>query len=295
MEVVYKNFEPNKGFEEIQEKIYNEAVKPYHGATVTADQIKRRIESDKADFAGIKFALKADGTPLAYIQYRFHSKEKEIYLGYPWSVSECPKEVQEKLWTEELAYIKKKYPNEPVFMGYISNDFKKMHAFAKDKGFPPHDTETQYSIQISHISKMNPEKFDVKSATTDDLKTLIELNKADPDMGMTDEQATTYFRDRVLHDGHCIILFKDKTAIAACAPLKKYKANASFIRFTAIRKGHEQARKSLYISLAKHLSESKWEDENLIFNFTPKEPWQKDFIKEAAAKEISKSTLFKVN
>ena len=77
MEIVYKNYEPNKGFEEIQEKIYNEAVKPYHGATVTADQIKRRIESEKADFAGIKFALKADGTPLAYIQYRFHSKEYE--------------------------------------------------------------------------------------------------------------------------------------------------------------------------------------------------------------------------
>ena len=295
MDTIYKNYEPNKGFEELQAKIYNEAVKPYQGSTVTGDQIKNRITTEKPDFNGINFAIKPDGSPLAYFQFRYHEKEHEIYIGYPWSVSDCPKEVQEKLWTDELAYVKNKYPNVPLYMGYISNEYKKMHAFAKEKGFPVHDTETQYSLQIKHLSQMTPEKFDVKVATADDLKTLVELGKADPDLGgMGEEQITTYFRDRVLRDGHCIILSKDKLAIAACAPLKAYKKNTSLIRFTAIRKGNEKVRKALYIYLAKHLVEVKWEEEELTLNFTPKEPWQKDFIKEAKAKETSKSTLFKV-
>ena len=41
-----------------------------------------------------------DGKMLAYVQARDYPPEKEIHLGYPWAVSDCPEGVQDKLFDE---------------------------------------------------------------------------------------------------------------------------------------------------------------------------------------------------
>jgi len=71
MKVQYTFYKPEKGLEEIQATIYNEALRKYgKGITVTAEQIKQRYNSEKPDPKGIRYALKDDDAPLAYIQTR---------------------------------------------------------------------------------------------------------------------------------------------------------------------------------------------------------------------------------
>lgn len=82
MNITYAKYEPDKGFEEKQALIYNKAIKPYGGDTVTAERIKQRIKRDKPDFNGIRFALQEDSKePLVYIQYRARDTSKTIWIG----------------------------------------------------------------------------------------------------------------------------------------------------------------------------------------------------------------------
>ena len=293
MDVVYKNYEPNKGFEELQAKIYNEAVKPYDGATVTPEQIKSRFEADKPDFQGIRYALKPDGSPLAYIQYRYEKKDNEIHIGYPWATAECAPDVQEKLYSEELAYVKSKYSGAKILMGYISNSFSRMHDFAKRKGFVVNDVEKQFEFDIKSAIKVKVEGNKPKLATMEDLETLVTLGTSDTELEMSKDYATSYFKGRVIPQGNCIILSKDAKPVAACAALKAWRKETSLIRFTAIAPGNESLKLSLYAELAKHLMSVSWEDKKLVFNLLGKRDYS-DLIKKLGAKEVSKLTEFRL-
>lgn len=300
MEVIYKNYLPNKGFDEIQAFIYNEVVKPYNGNTVTAEQIKKRHENNKPDYNGIRFALKPDGTPLAYIQYYYYAYgnlNEKLYIGYPYAIEDCPTEIQEKLYSELLAYIKDKYPHEPIYMGYLDDKLTKIHQFAENKGFKIFDKQFEYAFDIGPLLNIKTKDYEYTIATPDNLELLVEVGRSDPQLNqlMSEENLRSYFMSKVLPDGHCVMLFKDNIVIAACAPLRNYRPGEILIRFTAIRQGHELSIKTLYQQLAKVCSQIGWSDEKLVLavgNY--QNPYLKELITEAKAKEYNSQTLFRL-
>lgn len=115
---ILTTYKPDQGFEEKQAHIYNSMVREYGGDETTAQKIKDRIKRDKPDDIDIRFALKED-EGRAYIQYRSYPKSKDLWIGYPWSVPGTPPEIQDKLFDDLLEYIKQKYPDYIIYLGYV--------------------------------------------------------------------------------------------------------------------------------------------------------------------------------
>ena len=135
--IIYKKYEPNMGFEDIQATIYNAAVKKYGGSTVTAEQIKFRIENSKPkqDFMGITYAFDKENNPLAYIQYR-ENNQGRVRIGFPQSVDGTPRSVQDKLFNDLYSYLSEKYSDRnEIFLGYINKKFSDIIDQIKEYGF----------------------------------------------------------------------------------------------------------------------------------------------------------------
>ena len=88
---VYRNWEQDQGLEDIQAKIYTEAA----SLPASADEIRER--NIRRDSQMTRYALTEDGKPLAYVTARDSGSEPgRTYIGYPWAMPNCPKEVQER-------------------------------------------------------------------------------------------------------------------------------------------------------------------------------------------------------
>ena len=92
MEVIYKAYEPEKGYETFQAEIYNNAIEKYNGNFITPEDIHDRLKYSHPpqDLHGIFFAFTVDNRPLSYIQYHIQ-ETKKLYIDHAWSTHECPK------------------------------------------------------------------------------------------------------------------------------------------------------------------------------------------------------------
>ena len=104
MEINYKYWKKDAGFEELQAEIYN-ANNPEQQQPVTAKDIATRFKNEKIDPKTVRYAF-MDDKAIAYVQARDYEEPKETHLGYPWALTDCPEEVQHKLFDEMLSYIK---------------------------------------------------------------------------------------------------------------------------------------------------------------------------------------------
>jgi hypothetical protein len=296
MSVIYLYYEPEKGFEEIQAEIYNDELRRNLETaflTVFAEQITQRYKSENKDPKGVRYALKKDGSPLAYIQTTISESPPRVWIGFPWALKNCPVEVQEKLFTEMLEYVQEKHPEREVVMGYLSESWKNQNDFAKKKGFRKIDEAYFYSLKTDSVDIKVDEEFTTKIGNPDDLDILIELSKADPEINSAfpDERARiSYFKNRVLPDGHTILVFKDDQLICASAPLKGYYTGIMF-RFLAIRPGFEKAYRTLVTKMAVHCKEQQWEEPLLLTSFTK---WElsEPIVKELGANLIDRQILY---
>ena len=298
MKVNYSYYEPNKGFEKLQAQIYNEFTKKYERhSTTTSEQIRQRYETEIPDPKRIRYSFKEDGSPLAYIQTRVteatENTKRRTWIGYPWAAEDCP-EVQEKLYSEMFEYIKQRDPENEIVMGYISDCFTEPISFAKSKGFEIIDEVVQYAIDVQKASEIESQGFTVRIATIEDLDALVELVKSDPDTkdAFPNEEAwISYFKDRVLPDGHTVLLLKDNQLVCAGAPLKGLVEDGIIIRFSAVRPGFEDARKDLIVEISKHNIESGWQDYSLLMYPGTQED-QKAFLKKLGATIYVTQILF---
>ena len=113
--------------------------------------------------------------------------------------------------------------------------------------------------------------FSSRLATIKDVDRLIEICQSDPNVRNafpTQEAWETYFKDRVLKDGHAVMVFKGNQVVAASAPLR-LKPDGIFLRgneeriimrFQATRPGNQDAWKRLLIELAKEIVAAGWTD-----------------------------------
>jgi hypothetical protein len=270
MNVIYKTYEPDSGFDEYQAQIYNNHLKRNPQTsfkTVTAAKIKERVAFEKKDPKLIRYALREDGTPLAYIQASIDGKT--TWIGYPWAFEACPKEIQEKLYQDLFAYITEQYPENEIVIGYFSTSWEIQKQFALEKGYKLNDTAYFYTLDPEKVQLEIPEGYSTKVGTLDDLDTVIALSKADPDLTNafpSDEAREHYFKNRVLADGNLILVFKNNKLVAASAPLRGFYVGYMF-RFMAILPDFEEAWKILTVTMAKHCIDLGWTEKIMITSF----------------------------
>lgn len=281
MKVVYRHWEPDQGLEEIQAKIYSEA----SGLPARAEEI--RVRNLTRDSKMTMYALTESGEPLAYITSRNSSSERgRVYIGYPWAMPGAPIEVQEKLFNEMFTYLKKQKGTEEIAttVVYTAKIAGKQIAFWEEKGFVELERIYRYVLDLDfkEISKWKLSDklmaFTSRVATMKDLKYLYEISQADPSLAQEfakDEARETYFKGRVMKDGHAVLLFDKDKVIAASAPIK-IEPDQRFLfgdeprvlmRFTAIRAGYQHVWERLVYELAKEVEVAGWSDTPLRTNF----------------------------
>ncbi|MFQ5980521.1 MAG: hypothetical protein ACE5OZ_20475 [Candidatus Heimdallarchaeota archaeon] len=201
----------------------------------------------------------------------------ETHIGYPWALPECPVEAQEKIFDELLAYIKQREATLPIRAAAASDQHKQIEFFRK-KGLNEIERGFQYFVdfEVEKASKMeladDDTAFSSRVATATDLHFLLKIVKADPalrDAFPGEEGWTSYFNDRVLKDGHAVLVFHGDQIVAATAPLRfpiSEPRNIIF-RFQAVRPGYSHAWRTLLIGIAKECFAAGWTDIPLRASF----------------------------
>ncbi|MHA1520160.1 MAG: hypothetical protein ACTSRK_08250 [Promethearchaeota archaeon] len=244
MNVDYKFYEPDNNWEEIQAKIYNNFLDrmPYTiFSLVNAEDIKARINYEKKEPKAIRFALDGEGNPLAYIQITV--EDKRVWIGYPWAMANCPSIVQEALYTDMLGYVKSKYPEKQVVMGFISKTWTRPTEFAINHGFQICQEAFFYGLGLEKVPKPNDDMdYTSRLATDSDLPLLLEITNADPTLSSAfsdTAEMTNYYINRVIPTGNAVMIFHKDQIVAASAPLQQFYKGINF-RFQGLRPGFEE-------------------------------------------------------
>lgn len=274
MKVIYRHYEPEQNLEEIRAKIYTTA----SGLPATADQI--RLQALNSDPKLMRFAFTEKDDPLAYISASgSDSQPWTIGMGYPWAVPKCPSNVQEKIFKDLVSYIKSNEKIQEITTGVAltSKIADEQLRFFREKGFTEKERVFLYALDydVTEVSGWKLTKdirsFRSRVATSKDINRLIEVCQSDPNTRNafpTQEAWKSYFTDRVLKDGHAVMVFKGDEVVAASAPLRfkpdgiflRGKEERTIMRFRAVRPGYRAAWKRLLIELAKETVAAGWTD-----------------------------------
>ena len=274
MDVKYKMWEPDKGLEDIQAKIFSEASGlPERGEVIRARNIQRAPEMTR-------YALTKEGEPLAYVTARDSSSEPgRTYIGYPWKLDACPDDVQLKIFDEMMSYLKAREETNSIGTTVIENSKLRdtQIEFFSKRGFVEDNHVFQYRLPLDVVEtsklKLSERASALKSkiATENDLDHLVEIFQQDQGLRtvLTDVEAIKeYFLERVLKDGYALLLFDGNQIVASTAPLRFKPDNFRIVgdedriimRYTAIRPGYNFAWSRLLVEMAKACKDAGWTD-----------------------------------
>ena len=274
LNVVYKKWNPDEKLEEAQAKIYTGV----SGLPARPDQIKpRNIERGEDS---TRYALTKDGEPLAYVtSWISDDTPGQGGIGYPWSLPDCPSEAKEKIFNELFTHLKtdKKLTDIRTAIVLTSKIAEEQIKFFEKKGFKEDERAYRFTKDLD-VEEMASKKFEGKAveltsrqATKDDVDLLIDVALSDPQLRRAfpnEEGFRNYFENRVLKDGHAVLLLDGDKVVAASAALK-LDPDGVFLfgdeerilmRFTAIRPGYNYAWKRLVAEVAKEVKSAGWSD-----------------------------------
>ena len=281
MKVVCKKWNTDDGLEDIQAKIYTEA----SGLPAQGWQIRDRNIQRGED--ATRYALTEDGKPLAYVTSSVSDSEPgRANIGFPWTMPDCPPEVQKKLFKEQFEYLRNRDDIDRITTGIVlrSKIKDKQDKFFRELGFSDHETYYQYSVDFDVKETANKEvkgkaaKLRAKSATEGDIDLLVDLCMADEQLreAFTNREGfVSYFKDRVFPTRAPIILFDGDAAVGATAPLRTSPDNVNIpadseriiLRFRALKPGYDYAWERLLVELAKDCKEAGWTDVPILSSF----------------------------
>ena len=131
--IVYRNWEPDQGLEDIQAKMYTEV----SGLPASADEIRER--NLRRDPQMTRYALTEDGKPLAYVTSRDSGSEiGRTYIGYPWAMPDCPKEAQEKIFNELMDFLKERETTSDIATTVVLLSPMSDKQFEQERRFRPY-------------------------------------------------------------------------------------------------------------------------------------------------------------
>lgn len=257
MNVEYRYWEPNKGYEKYQVDLYK-VTNPQ--ARVTAEDVVTRYANEKIDPKTVRYAFNEKNEMIAYCQARDYPEPKQTHIGPAHAIKDCPEEVREKLFNELLVYLKEREEiNTLELRANVGADNKEYIEFLKKKGFVVKEENFRYELNIKKIYEVNhaDPKFTVKHGSEKDIPDLVALIKEDGRFSgqfNTDEDITNYFK-RVFEIGHVIMIFVEDKLVMGTAPLLFKLGNddkeSLILRFHSFLKGYEDAYKLLLVEYAR--------------------------------------------
>lgn len=281
MNIVYKKWNPDEKLEEAQAKIYTGV----SGLPARPEEIKPRNIQRGED--STRYVLTKEGEPLAYVtSWISDENPTEGGIGYPWSFPECPPEAKEKIFNELFTHLKEDKNLKDIRTGIVlsSKIAKDQIKFFEEKGFKEVERAYRYSKDLD-IEKMASKKVEGKAAkltsrpaTREDIDLLIDVALSDPQLNRAfpnEDGFRAYFENRVLKDGHAVLVLDGDKVVAASAPLKM-NPNGVFLlgdeertlmRFIAIRPGYSYAWKRLVVEIAKEVKKAGWTKTPLRLSF----------------------------
>ena len=274
MKVKYTVWEPDKGLEDIQAKIFSTA----SGIPERAEVIRQRNLQRAPEMT--RYALTEDGEPLAYVTARDSSSgEGRTYIGYPWTMPGCPAKVQLKIFDELFSYLQNREETKEIGTTIITRSAlrEQQAKFFSKRGFEEDERIFTYILpmDVEETSKLSVSDkaaaLRSKAATEKDIDDLVEIFMTEEGLRnqVADEDAAkSYFTDRVLQTGHAVLLYDGDKVVAGTAPLRfepdgnRVRSDEARIimRFTAIRPGYEYAWSRLAVELAKECKKAGWID-----------------------------------
>lgn len=268
LNVIYKNYQPDQGLEEIQAKIWlnarlrlGEMDYPLPSLEEVVQQIKERHENEKPDVNGIKYAFDENEKPLAYIQSRYSPLFKVTEVSYPWATKDCPGKVQDELFSNMVKYLvnrdkDKGDDNRIVAGGGFRSDWEQEISFLKSHEFEIAQTYVACRYNVSSLQPPEKEKFVIcKGDLTDpdDLADLIELGKLDETAVAafpTEDRLKNYY-ERIKDNPLEVELIYEDDVIVAAGAVRIQENRDPSIQFTFYRPGHELAWKHLMVDLTR--------------------------------------------
>ena len=274
MNVIYKKWNPDEGLEEIQAKIYTGV----SGLPARPEDIKPRNIHRGED--ATRYVLSKDGEALAYVTSWVNNENPEQGgIGYPWSFPECPADAKDKIFDELYTHLKKEKKLKEIRTGIVltSKIAGEQIEFFEKRGFKEVERAYQFNrdLAVEELAKKNLEgkaaSLTSRIATSDDIDLLVELTLSDQQLknAFPDEEGfRNYFENRVLKDGHAVLVFDGDKAVAASAALRLEPDGSILLgdeeriimRFTAIRPGYNHAWERLVVEFAKEMKNAGWSD-----------------------------------
>jgi len=244
MKVEYKKWESGKGLEEIQANIYTEV----SGLPARVEQIGPRNDDRGSD--ATRYALTEDGKPLAYVTSASSEDEPwRGFIGYPWSLKDCPAEVKDKMFNELMDHLYSKDGVNLIRTAVVDGSKTKeaQIEYFKNKGFIEAERYYTYSKDL-----------DIEKSAAIDVKKKFEGKEAELTSKVATEEDIPALVEVCL-DGHCVMLFDDDKIVSASAPLRfkpddnilRGEEERYIMRFTATRPGYEYSWNRLAVEIAK--------------------------------------------
>jgi hypothetical protein len=152
MGIIYKFYEPDNDYEQIQADLYNNAIGKYGTpGNATADQIEERYRVEGFDNKGVQYAFD-DDKPIAYIQTRKVVETKQVYIGYPWSTTDCPEEVKDEMFKNMVDYLYTRDPEYKIVCGVIQDSWTDVRDFLKKYNCTVENEYKTYLLDITNLS-----------------------------------------------------------------------------------------------------------------------------------------------
>ena len=282
MQVIYKYYEPDQGFEELQAKIYSEA----SGLPASVERIKARFQERETIFKEALYALTEEGEPLAYVQATASSSSPgRTHISFPWALPNCPDSVQETIFEELLTFLKQKEGVLEITVP-LRKDSKNVEScveFLQKRGFIDKEHLFYYSKEftVSEVSNwsMNQQLGSLSSrkATLKDLDLICELCLSDPNYQFfTPEVAKNYFSPIIAERGYVVLVFDGKQLVTAGgvihlkpgeSVIKENKIGLISIRVSPTRPRFDYAWKRMVIEVAKEIINNGMKDLPLNVDF----------------------------
>ncbi len=218
----YKYWEPDKGFEEQQAEVFNQANK-YKFQPANADEIKQRFKKQNINSHHVRYAFKEE-TMVGYIQTLIKEDEGEIFLSYPWTLPDTPNEVQETLFDDMIEYfrVNEKYPGFKFRVNPLAKPSSNVD-FLKSRGFVEKNVWKTLLLPLSDVASVEYDsRYKSRIGSYDDIDEVISLIKDDGRFAAqfdSDEAIGKYIKESVLKTGHLVLILENDVLTSAGAPL----------------------------------------------------------------------------
>ena len=216
------------------------------------------MQIEQKDPKTIRFAFSNEGEPLAYNEAIIRPAEKKTYIGYSRGMANCPKEVLETLYFDMFEYVKQKFPENEIFMGYISKNWSQAYEFAQSQGFFVVDETDLYELLELPEDALD---YTTRIADETDFDEVFPAFQFNERLSLTfpDEQAFKNFVASLLSRKTVILAFKESILVGVLVYLRS-AVKGTLILFLEVSPQYINAVNSLLTVLHDIRISNQWND-----------------------------------